>query len=131
MKFLLDSGVWLWTIASPEKINSRAYEILNDKNNEVYFSAVSSWELSIKAGNRKLQLPSPPEQCIPAFMAKQGLVPLAISHRHSVRVFDLPAHHRDPFDRLLIAQSIVEEMTILTNDRAFEKYPVQIVWCAT
>jgi len=129
VKFLLDSGVWVWTIASPEKISPRAFEVFNDEKNEVYFSAVSSWELSIKAGNRKLQLPSPPDQCIPAFMAKQGLVPLAISHLHTVRVFDLPPYHRDPFDRLLIAQAMVEEMTILTNDQEFEKYPIDIVWC--
>jgi PIN domain nuclease of toxin-antitoxin system len=129
VRFLLDSGVWLWSIASPERINSRAYEVLRDDNNEVYFSAVTSWELSIKAGNRRLKLPAPPEECIPAFMAKQGLIPLAISHLHTVKVFDLPAYHRDPFDRLLIVQAMVEGMTILTNDREFERYAVDVVWC--
>jgi len=131
VKYLLDSVIWLWSIASPEKLNSAARAILEDGTEEIYLSAASSWELTIKMRVGKLRLPAPPGQCIPAFMAKQGLRPLPVSHLHAVKVYDLPLHHSDPFDRLLIAQALLEEMTVLTADRDFEKYPVQMVWCGT
>ncbi len=129
MKYLLDSVIWVWSISAVEKINSAGRDILEDGGEEIYFSAASSWELSIKMRLGKLHLPGPPAQCIPKFMAKQGLRPLPVTHLHAVRVYDLPLHHQDPFDRLLIAQAIAEEMTILTSDRDFAKYPVQVLWC--
>ena len=129
MKYLLDSGVWLWSIASVDRIGKAASEVLRNSEHEIYFSAASVWELSIKAQLRKLTLPAPPADCIPAFMARQGLCPLPVNHLHAVRVYDLPSHHRDPFDRLLIAQAIVEDMNILTADRTFAKYPVEVLWC--
>ncbi len=129
MKYLLDSGVWLWSIASVERIGKRGLAVLSDSRQEIYFSAASAWELSIKAHLRKLTLPSPPADCIPAFMARQGLRPLPVNHIHAAKVYDLPSHHGDPFDRILIAQAIVEDMTILTADRTFTKYPVKVLWC--
>lgn len=129
MRYLLDSVAWLWSIADPDKLNLSAREILENGREEIYFSAASSWELTIKARAGKLQLPGPPSQCIPAFMAKQGLKPLPITHLHAVKVFELAPHHNDPFDRLLIAQALSEDLAILTADRYFERYPVQIVWC--
>jgi PIN domain nuclease of toxin-antitoxin system len=87
------------------------------------------WDLSIKARLGKLTLPGVPSDCIPAFMAKQRLLPLPVTHLHAVKVYDLAPHHEDPFDRLIIAQAIEEEMTILTSDRFFGKYPVQVLWC--
>jgi PIN domain nuclease of toxin-antitoxin system len=130
VKYLLDSVAWLWSIADPDRLNRSAREIIQNGREEVFLSAASSWELSIKARTGKLQLPGPPRQCIPAYMAKQGLKPLPITHLHTVRVYELAAHHTDPFDRLLIAQAMVEDMAILTADRAFEQYPLQVVWCA-
>jgi PIN domain nuclease of toxin-antitoxin system len=62
-------------------------------------------------------------------MARQGLRPLPVNHIHAVKVYDLPSHHGDPFDRILIAQAIVEDLTILTADRVFTKYPVDVLWC--
>jgi len=129
LKYLLDSVTWLWSIANPDKLNLSAREIIENGREEIYFSAASSWELTIKASIGKLQLPGPPSRCIPAFMAKQGLIPLPITHLHSVKVYELARHHTDPFDRMLIAQAILEDMPILTADRQFEKYPVQILWC--
>jgi PIN domain nuclease of toxin-antitoxin system len=129
MRYLLDSMVWLWSIDSVGKINEACREILENGREEIYFSAATAWELSIKAGLGKLHLPGPPAQCIPAFIAKQGLRPLPVTHLHAVKVYDLPPHHQDPFDRLIIAQALEEEMVILTSDRAFKKYPVELVWC--
>jgi PIN domain nuclease of toxin-antitoxin system len=129
VKYLLDSGIWLWSIDSVEKINSSGREILENGREEIYFSAASVWELSIKVRLGKLHLPSPPAQCIPAFSAKLGLKPLPVTQLHAVKTFDLEAHHSDPFDRLIISQAIDESMTILTSDRIFLKYPVELVWC--
>jgi PIN domain nuclease of toxin-antitoxin system len=130
VKYLLDTVIWLWSIGSVERINPTCLDILENGRAEIYFSAATAWEVSIKARLGKLHLPGPPAQCIPAFMAKQGLRPLPVSHLHAVKVYDLPLHHQDPFDRLIIAQAITEEMTVLTADRAFRKYPVDVVWCS-
>ena len=88
----------------------------------------TAWEISIKAGLGKLHLPGPPAQVIPAFMAKQGLRPLPVTHLHAVKVYDL-LHHNDPFDRLIIAQAISEEMAVLSADIDFRKYPVKALSC--
>jgi PIN domain nuclease of toxin-antitoxin system len=129
MRYLLDGVVWLWSIDAVERIDKRAFAIISSGTEEIYFSSATVWELTIKAQLGKLTLPGPPQQSIPAFTAKQGLKPLAVTYAHAVKIYDLPLHHRDPFDRLLIAQAIVEDMTILTADRALAKYPVDILWC--
>jgi len=129
VKYLLDSMAWLWSIAATDKLNLRAREIIENGHEEIYFSAASSWEISIKARTGKLQLPGSPSQCIPAFIAKQGLKPLPITQLHTAKVYELALHHTDPFDRILIAQALSEDMAILTADRFFERYPVQVVWC--
>lgn len=128
MRYLLDSMIWLWSIDSVEKINQGCREVLGNGQQEIYFSAASAWELSIKARLGKLHLPSPPAECIPTFIAKQGLRPLPVTNLHAVKVYDLPPHHHDPFDRLIIAQAITEEMVVMTADRDFRKYPVELFW---
>jgi PIN domain nuclease of toxin-antitoxin system len=129
VKYLLDSMIWLWSIDSVEKINQTGRDLLENGQQEIYFSAATVWELSIKARLGKLRLPGPPARCIPAFMAKQGLRALPITHLHAVKVYDLPPHHHDPFDRLIIAQAITENMTVLTADLDFRNYPVDLLWC--
>ena len=129
MKYLLDSMIWLWSVGSVEKINRDCRDLLEDGGEEIYLSAATAWELSIKARLGKLHLPAPPAQCIPAFMAKQGLRSLPVTHAHAVKVYDLPLYHQDPFDHLIIAQAITETMTVLTADRDFRKYPVDVLWC--
>jgi PIN domain nuclease of toxin-antitoxin system len=129
MKYLLDTVVWMWSIGAVENISEQGREILENGGEEIYLSAVTSWELSIKMRLGKLQLSASPARCVPEFMAKQGLRSLAITHVHAAKVYDLPLHHADPFDRMLIAQALTEETTILTADHAFKKYPVPIVWC--
>ena len=128
MKYLLDSMIWLWSIYAIDRMNDSCRKILEDGREEVYFSAATAWELSIKARLGKLHLPGPPGHCIPAFMAKQGLRPLPVTHLHAVKVYDLPLHHDDPFDRLIIAQAVMEGMTVLTSDKAFRKYSVDVLW---
>ncbi|SRR5713226_2084180 len=129
MKYLLDTMVWLWSVGPSERIGSTGLEILANGEEEVYFSAASSWEIAIKVRLGKFQLPEAPTRYVPKRLSEQGIHPLSVTHSHSLKVYDLPFYHSDPFDRLLIAQAMDEEMVILTSDRVFKKYPVQLVWC--
>ena len=129
MKYLIDTVVWLWSLDSLQRVSRRGMEILNSGAEEIYFSAATAWEVSIKASLGKLKLPSPPATCVPAFTARQGLRQLPVTYLHAVKVYELPPHHRDPFDRLIIAQAMVENMAVLTADKDFAKYPVDVVWC--
>jgi PIN domain nuclease of toxin-antitoxin system len=126
--YLLDTGVWLWTVGEPTRISSLARDVIGDVKQDVFLSAVTSWEVAIKAASGKLHLPEPPDLYVPRRMASQGFRPLAVSHQHALAVFALPVHHRDPFDRLLIAQAQVEEMTLITADRMFDRYSVRLLW---
>jgi PIN domain nuclease of toxin-antitoxin system len=129
MKYLLDTMVWLWSVGPTEKIGSAGLEVLTNGAEEIYLSAASSWEIAIKTKLGKFKLAEPPGYYVPKRLAEQGIQPLSITQRHSLKVYDLPLHHYDPFDRLIIAQALDEGMVILTSDRAFTKYPVQLLWC--
>jgi PIN domain nuclease of toxin-antitoxin system len=129
MKYLLDTMVWLWSVGPTDKIGSAGLQILADGEQDVYLSAASSWEIAIKTKLGKFNLPEPPTRYVPKRMAAQGIHSLAVTQSHTLRVYDLAQHHSDPFDRLIIAQALAEEMVILTSDRAFRKYPVEVVWC--
>jgi PIN domain nuclease of toxin-antitoxin system len=126
--YLLDTGVWLWSVGEPSRISRKARDVITDVSHDVFLSAVTSWEVVIKAASGKLRLPEPADLFVPRRMAAQGMRPLAVSHEHALAVFALPAHHRDPFDRLLIAQAKVEKMTLISADRIFDRYPVQLLW---
>ena len=128
MKLLLDTQAWLWSLAEPERLNDRAQTLLADLHNQLYLSSASVWEISIKAGLGKLPLPEPPTTYVTSRMKSQGILALNITYSHALEVFSLPAHHRDPFDRMLIAQSLVEKLPILTADPLFKVYDVEIVW---
>ena len=129
MKYLLGTAVWLWSLAEPERIHDLAREIIGQGRTELYLSAASSREISIKSALGKLSLPEPPARYVPKRLAAQGIRPLPTTHLHALAVADLPLHHRDPCDRILVAQAQIEEMTLLTADRAFDKYRVEVLWC--
>ena len=129
MKYLLDTNVFLWSNGAPEKLNRQAITALSAGSAEVYLSAASSWEIAIKFALRSLRLPSLPSQFIPHAMRVMALRSLDITHFHSVAAGELPRHHRDPFDRMLIAQARSETMVLLTADTAFKKYEVETVFC--
>ena len=130
MKYLLDTAVWLWSVGPVERLSREGRELLVDSSREIYFSAASAWEISIKASLGKLRFPDNPEAYIPRRLAEQAIQPLPVFQHHALRVYSLPWHHQDPFDRLLIAQAQAEDMTILTADRAFQKYDVDVLWSA-
>jgi PIN domain nuclease of toxin-antitoxin system len=129
VKYLLDTNVFLWSNGAPEKLNKQAITVLSSGSVEVYLSAASSWEIAIKFALSSLRLPSPPSQFIPHAMRVMALRSLDITHFHSLAVGELPPHHRDPFDRMLIAQARSETMVLLTADTAFRKYDVETVFC--
>jgi PIN domain nuclease of toxin-antitoxin system len=129
MKYLLDTMVWLWSVGPTDKIGDAGLQILADGESELYLSAVSSWEIAIKTKLGKFDLPEPPPRYVPKRLAAQGIHSLPIAQSHTLTVYDLPLHHADPFDRLIIAQALAEGMVVLTSDRAFEKYPIEIVRC--
>ena len=129
MKYLLDTNVFLWSNGAPEKLNRRATAVLSSGSSEVYLSAASSWEIAIKFALRALRLPSPPSQFIPDALRMLSIRSLEISHFHSIAAGALPPYHRDPFDRMLIAQACSEEMVLLTADKVFAKYEVETMFC--
>jgi PIN domain nuclease of toxin-antitoxin system len=129
MRYLLDTVVWLWSISEPERISKRGHEVLSNGGEEIYFSAASTWELAIKVKLGKYRLPGTPADFVPNRLAGQGIRPLLITQLHALATYDLPLHHTDPFDRLLVAQAITEGMTLLTADHKLDSYDVETVWC--
>lgn len=127
MRLLLDTSCWLWMTAAPDRLSEATRGLLVDDRTELYLSAASVWEIAIKHGLGKLQLPEPLERYLPSRLSAFQTSPLPVEHEHAARVAALPPHHRDPFDRLLIAQAQIEKLAILTTDRMFERYDVRIV----
>ena len=123
MKLLLDTHVLLWWLDDPSKISEATREQIADLENEVLVIAVSCWEIAIKRGLGKLTAPNG----LNASILQCGFVELAISSVHALRTETLPFHHRDPFDRMLIAQSICESATIVTQDRLFQSYGIPLI----
>ena len=128
MRYLLDTAVWLWSIFEPERLSAQAHHIFADLSQEMFLSAASAWEIAIKSASGKLRLPEPAATYVPRRMAEQGVRPLAVSHHHALAVSQLPHHHRDPFDRLLVAQANLENMILMSADRIFERYSVPRLW---
>jgi PIN domain nuclease of toxin-antitoxin system len=130
MRILLDTHCWLWWITTPERLSAKVLQLLAEGRNELFFSAASSWEIAIKYALGKLPLPEKPEKFIPSRLARDAITPLPIHHIHALHVASLPPHHRDPFDRLLISQAQLEGLPIVTVDKQFENYEIEIIWAA-
>ena len=127
MNILLDTNALLWSLADADRLGLAVRLLITEPRNVVYVSAASAWEIAIKHGLGKLRLPDTPERAIPELMACTGVVPLPVLHRHALRVATLPRKHRDPFDRLLVAQAQIEDLAILTADRSFRLYDVRVI----
>lgn len=121
MRLLVDTHVLLWAAAEPARLPASFRERLESPANEIFFSAASIWELAIKVPIGRLSLPVPLED-IAAAALRMGFDELPVTAAHAARVGRLPLHHRDPFDRLLIAQSLHEPMRFLTLDRTLTRY---------
>ena len=127
MRFLLDTHCWLWLQTEPERFSEEMRRTLADETNTLLLSPASSWEIAIKYVLGKLPLPVPPSEYVRGRMKRSGTTALSIKHEHALRVAMLPQHHRDPFDRLLIAQAQCEALTIVTADNAFNAYDVSLL----
>lgn len=128
MKVLVDTCAFLWMVTNSRNISSRARDILADPENELYFSAASCWEIAIKVRQGKLIFEGDIERLIPEQLHKLSIRPLAVLPAHALHTSSLKPHHRDPFDRLLIAQSQIEKLPILTPDPFFRPYGVRLIW---
>lgn len=126
MRILLDTHCWLWMQAAPDRFSAEATQMLLDPRNELLLSAASSWEIAIKYALGKLPLPEPPATYVPSRMLSSGTVSLPVEHSHALHVADLPNHHRDPFDRLLVSQALLDGLVILTADPQLEPYGVRL-----
>ncbi len=126
MRVLIDTHIFLWFYLEPHRIKQNARNFLNDAlNNEIFVSHVTAWEISIKYGIGKLKIPDVPEIWFPDRLRRAGFMQLPIEMRHALRVHNLPPLHKDPFDRLLISQADVENLTIITEDLNFTKYQIK------
>lgn len=128
MNVLLDTHAFLWRVTNNPQISEKARHIIEDKGNRIYFSAASAWEITIKAGTGKLSLPEPPGKYIPGRLTRNYFEALPILLSHTLQIGSLPPHHRDPFDRILIAQSQIEALPILTVDEQITRYEVMTLW---
>ncbi|MBD0261135.1 MAG: type II toxin-antitoxin system VapC family toxin [Tolypothrix sp. Co-bin9] len=129
MKLLLDTQCWLWWFAQPERLSEETIAHIADETNELWFSVASIWEMGIKVAIGKLPLPEPIDSYISTRMVQLGARSLLITTPHALRAAALPLHHRDPFDRMLIAQAQLESMTLVSADAMFRQYNnISILW---
>lgn len=126
MRALLDTHVWLWMLTQPERLGA-ARGLVEDTSNELLLSAASSWEITIKYGLGKLRIPAPPTTYVPERMRSTGVTPLPVDHLQTLAVADLPPLHRDPFDRLLVAQAQLMDVPLMTADPQVEAYDVTTI----
>lgn len=128
MRALLDTHTFLWWNKDDPQMSSTAREFISDGANEVYLSAASAWEIAIKCTRGRLVLPETPDKYVANRLSLHRFLPLPIQLSHALHVFNLPDIHRDPFDRLLVAQSQLEGFPILTGDLEVTRYAVDIIW---
>ena len=128
MRILLDTHAFLYWITDSDRLSRRAREVFLNSGSVLLWSAASSWEVPIKYALGRLELTKPPKEILPEQLRRQRIGSLPVEHSHAFRVAELPLHHRDPFDRLLVAQAQVERVPILSRDQALRDYDVEVIW---
>lgn len=126
MKLLLDTHCWLWWLSEPQKLTPSMQQAIANSEHELFLSVASIWEIAIKVAIGKLTIPQPLTKLVAEQLPIDGINTLDIKTIHALKIEELPAYHRDPFDRILIAQAICENLTIITRDRVFANYPVSL-----
>lgn len=127
MKLLLDTCTFLWW-AGGHPLSPSATTAVQEPSNDVFLSAVSVWEIVAKHRTGRLPLPEPPDRLIPTERKLRGLTPLPFDEESALQGIRLPALHRDPFDRMLIAQAVAVGLAIVTPDPAISQYPIRVIW---
>ncbi|MEQ1888448.1 MAG: type II toxin-antitoxin system VapC family toxin [Alphaproteobacteria bacterium] len=128
MRLLLDTCTFLWWMAEPQKLSPEARLHLIDHRNDIVLSAVSGWEIALKNRLGKLTLDRRPAALVDEAVARLDLTILPVSMAHGIVAGELPLHHKDPFDRLLIAQAEIDGLTLISPDSAFMAYKVKMLW---
>jgi len=128
MNLLLDTHAFLWWITDSPRLSATARTAIADAENSVFVSAASGMEIAIKAALGKLELPKAAGAFVEEHLARNSFTALAVEMRHSLGVFDLPLLHRDPFDRLIVAQAKAERLTIVSADALISRYDIDIIW---
>jgi PIN domain nuclease of toxin-antitoxin system len=118
----------LWWITNDRRLSSHARQLIGDAQNRLFFSAASGWEIAIKARLGRISFAAQPGTFIPDQLTRNALEVLPVHLSHALHVFGLPGHHRDPFDRLLVAQSQLEDLPLLTADPLIAQYDVDTLW---
>lgn len=122
-KLLLDTQIFLWWLNDDSKLSSKAKKLIADQNNEIFVSAVSGWEISIKRGRGKLKAPEQLNELVEI----TGFEHLPVTYLHGEKAGSLPMHHRDPFDRMLIAQAQIENLILVSSDKEISKYKIEMI----
>jgi PIN domain nuclease of toxin-antitoxin system len=128
VRALLDTHAFLWWIAGDERLSGRVSQAIADGRNEIFVSAASIWEIAIKARLGRLSIPGDPGKFIGGQIAENSFRGLPIVAGHALRVWELPDHHRDPFDRMLVAQAQVEGLTFVSRDPEVSRYDIEVLW---
>jgi PIN domain nuclease of toxin-antitoxin system len=127
MRLLLDTHVWLWMIGDDERLNEPTHTALTDPENDIFLSAAAVWELAIKRAAGKLKFTGSPAVQVAIHLKRSGVFPLPITADHALAAAALPMHHRDPFDRMMIAQALAEDLTLSTADARLSAYEVPLL----
>jgi PIN domain nuclease of toxin-antitoxin system len=128
MKILLDTCAFIWIVTDDAKLSEKAKEIFLNSENEIFLSAVTGLEITVKYSLGKLRLTEPPAEFVMNRIQANGLTELPISMKHTLALQNLPLHHKDPFDRLLIAQSMVNQIPLLSADQQLSAYGIECHW---
>jgi len=128
MRLLLDTHVLIWWDSAPDTLSSRALGLLLDPENEMILSVASLWEMQVKAQLGKLMLRKSLRDLVSAQQAMNRLTLLPVRPEHAYALEDLPAHHKDPFDRMIVAQAKVEGLSVVSHDTVMRLYPVPVLW---
>ncbi len=128
MRILLDTAPLLWLAAAPGRLSETASSLLQDRDNRLFLSAVSAWEIAIKAAAGKIDLPDHPERLVPEIREAYAIELLPLDEESALQLDRLPSLHRDPFDRMLLCQAIVHGMAVVTPDKVLQRYPVRTIW---
>ena len=128
MKYLLDTHAFLWFVLDDKRISTEAKSIIEDSKNKIYFSAASAWEMAIKTKLARLKIAGDFESFVIEQLSTNSFVPLSITIAHSLYTERLPKVHRDPFDRILVAQSNLEDLPLISKDKKIRNYEVTMVW---
>jgi PIN domain nuclease of toxin-antitoxin system len=127
MRILFDTQAWLWVSLAPQRLSPHTRALVEISEHELFLSAASAWEIAIKHAIGKLRLPEPPATYVPSRAERLRMTALPVTQEHALQVSTLPPHHRDPFDRLLVAQAQLEHLPILTSDPVFAAYDVKTI----